>query len=72
MINDAEVSKVSFAERTAAKSVVGIGLIGRTKTVFFTVNGKEVAKLSVSELPADLFPTVSMGDLQDRVECNFG
>ena len=54
---------------------VGIGFISRSKTVFFTVNGKEVYQMTLPECllkKSKLFPSFSMGSLEDRVSVNFG
>ena len=57
-------------------STIGIGYTFMTQNVFFTINGKEVYQMN---LPQDLkakvdklYPTFSIGGLQDRVQINFG
>lgn len=54
---------------------VGVGFIARTKTVFFTVNGKEVYQMTLPDCllkKSKLYPSFSMGSLEDRVSVNFG
>lgn len=54
---------------------IGVGLIARTKTVFFTVNGKEVYQMALPEClirKSKLYASFSMGSLDDRVQVNFG
>jgi hypothetical protein len=54
---------------------VGLGYIARSRTVFFTVNGKEVYQLALPECllkKLKLYPSFSMGSLQDKISVNFG
>lgn len=54
---------------------VGVGLISRSKTVFFTVNGKEVYQMALPDClirKSKLYASFSMGSLEDRVSVNFG
>ena len=47
-----------------------------TQNVFFTINGKEVYQMtlpqSLKARVGKLYPTFSLGGLQDRVQINFG
>ena len=55
---------------------MGIGFILMTQTVFFTINGKEVYQMSLPQnlrsKMESLYPTFSLGGLNDRVQINFG
>lgn len=58
--------------------VIGCGFEKRSSTVFFTVNGREVASVESSStvfenISADqLHATFSMGNLDDKIQVNFG
>ena len=67
-------SGLAFNLRTTP-SFVGLGYIARSRTVFFTVNGKEVYQLALPECLLNkqkLYPSFSMGSLQDKISVNFG
>lgn len=65
-------------EKSIVNSVVGVGFESRQGKVFFTLNGKEILSVAESSkifegFGADqIYPTFSMGSLDDKIQVNFG
>ncbi len=59
-------------------SVIGVGFETRSNKVFFTLNGREIFNsVAASRVfegcgPHQIYPTFSMGSLEDKIQVNFG
>ena len=53
-------------------STIGIGYQALSGKVFITLNGKEIHSCNFESSDAKVFPTFSMGSLEDRIQINFG
>ena len=56
-------------------TTIGVGYIFRQQKVFFTINGKEVYQMKLPDCMLglkNLYPTISLGSIKDRIQVNFG
>jgi len=60
-------------DKSIVNSVVGVGFEVRSSKVFFTLNGHEVFSVAPKTFDtSEVFPTFSMGSLEDKIHVNFG
>ena len=60
-------------DKSIVNSVVGVGYEVRSAKVFFTLNGHEVFSVASKTFDSsEVYPTFSMGSLDDKIHVNFG